>query len=76
MKFRDVKAAVARNASVDDDDPPEHGKLLKQHYEKTKRADNGAYLRNRSALAVICRVIIHCFEVSCKEDKITSVQGE
>ena len=28
-------------------------------------------LRNRSALAVKC-IIIHCLEVSCKEDQITS----
>ena len=30
------------------------------------------YLRNRSALAVICWVINHCLEVSCKVDQITS----
>ena len=35
-----------------------------------------AYLRNRSALAVNCWVIIHCLEVSCKEDQITSAQRE
>ena len=29
-------------------------------------------LRKRSALAVNCCVIIHCLEVSCKEDQITS----
>ena len=34
------------------------------------------YLRNRSALAVNCWVIIHCLEVSCKEDQITSAQRE
>ena len=28
-------------------------------------------LRNRSDLAVSCWVIIHCLEVSCKEDQIT-----
>ena len=33
-------------------------------------------LRNRSALAVNCWVIIHCLEVSCKEDQITSAQRE
>ena len=33
-------------------------------------------LRNRSALAVNCCVIIHCLEVSCKEDQITSAQRE
>ena len=33
-------------------------------------------LRNRSALAVNCCVIIHCLEVSCKEDQITSAQTE
>ena len=32
------------------------------------------YLRNRSAPAVNCWVIIHCLEVSCKEDQITSAQ--
>ena len=30
---------------------------------------NRFYLRNRSALAVNCEVIIHCLEVSCKEDQ-------
>ena len=34
------------------------------------------YLRNRSALAVSCCVLIHCLEVRCKEDQITSVQPE
>ena len=34
------------------------------------------YLRNRSALAVNCWVIIHCLEVNCKEDQIISAQGE
>ena len=29
------------------------------------------YLRNRSAPAVNCCVIIHCLEVSCKEDQIS-----
>ena len=33
-------------------------------------------LRNRSALAVNCCVIIHSLEVSCKEDQITSAQRE
>ena len=37
---------------------------------------NVLYLRNRSALAVNCWVIIHCLEVSCKEDQITSAQRE
>ena len=32
------------------------------------------YLRNRSAPAVNCGVIIHCLEVSCKENQITSAQ--
>ena len=31
-------------------------------------------LRNRSALAVNCCEIIHCLEVSCKEDQVTSPQ--
>ena len=34
------------------------------------------YLRNRSALAVNCCIIIHCLEVSCKEDQIMSLQRE
>ena len=37
---------------------------------------SSSYLRNRSALAVNCWVIIHCLEVSCKEDQITSAQRE
>ena len=35
-----------------------------------------AWLRNRSAPTVNCWVIIHCLEVSCKEDQITSAQHE
>ena len=34
------------------------------------------YLRNRSAPTVNYWVIIHCLEVSCKEDQITSAQRE
>ena len=34
------------------------------------------YLRDRSALAMNCCIIIHCLEVSCKEDQITSAQRE
>ena len=34
------------------------------------------YLRNRSAPAVNCWVIIHCLEISCKEDQILSAQRE
>ena len=34
------------------------------------------YLRNRSALAVNCLVIIRCLEVSCIADQITSMQRE
>ena len=34
------------------------------------------YLRNRSAPAVNCWVIIHCLKVSCKEDQVTSAQWE
>ena len=34
------------------------------------------YLRNRSAPVVNCCLIIHCSEVSCKEDQITSAQRE
>ena len=33
---------------------------------------NSFNLRNRSALAVNCCIIIHCLEVICKEDQITS----
>ena len=40
------------------------------------RSSQGNYLRNRSALAVNWWVIIHCLEVSCKEDQITSAQCE
>ena len=32
------------------------------------------HLRNRSAPAVSCWVIMHCLEVSCKEDQIRSAQ--
>ena len=35
-----------------------------------------SYLRNRSAPLVNCWVIIHCLEVSCKEDQTTSAQRE
>ena len=31
------------------------------------------YLINRSALTVNCCIIIHCLEVSCKEDQITVI---
>ena len=34
------------------------------------------YLRNRSALAVSCWVILHCLEVSWKGDQITSAKRE
>ena len=47
-------------------------KLLRSLYI----AENIEYLRNRSALAVSCCVIIHCLEVTCKVDQITSVQRE
>ena len=33
-------------------------------------------LRNRSAVAMICWVINHCFEVRCKVDQITSTKGQ
>ena len=36
----------------------------------------GSYLRNRSALAVNCWLIIHCLEVSCNGDQITSAKRE
>ena len=32
--------------------------------------------RNRSALAVNCCALIHCLEVSCKEDQITSAHSK
>ena len=34
------------------------------------------WLINGSALAVNCCIIVHCLEVSCKEDQITSLQPE
>ena len=37
---------------------------------------DGLDLRNRSARAVNCCIIIHCLEVSCKEDQIMSAQRE
>ena len=27
MKFKDMKSAVSRTASVDEDEPPEHGRI-------------------------------------------------
>ena len=39
-------------------------------------SDVALCLRNRSAPAVNCWVIIHCLEVSCKEDQIMSAQRE
>ena len=42
----------------------------------TANDDMRLELRNRSAPAVHCWVIIHCLEVSCKEDQITSAQRE
>ena len=44
--------------------------FVRKHWTKSN------YLRNRSAPAVNCWVIIHCLEVSCKEDQITSAQRE
>ena len=35
-----------------------------------------AIIKNRSTLAVNCWVIIHCLEVSCKEDQTMSAQHE
>ena len=37
---------------------------------------SNVFLRNRSAPTANCCVIIHCLEVSCKEDQITSAQWE
>ena len=42
--------------------------------KKRKIFQNVIYLQNRSALAVICWVINHCLEVSCKVDQITSTE--
>ena len=42
--------------------------------EAADKKESGLELRNRSALAVNCCVIIHCLEFSCKEDQITSAQ--
>ena len=41
-----------------------------------KSFNSTLYFRNRSALAVNCRVIIHCLEVSCKGDQITSAKHQ
>ena len=57
------KARATSNSSF-----PEKGHVA----EKISRC----YLRNVSALAVNCCVIMHCLEVSCKEDQITSTQLE
>ena len=48
------------------------------HFTKhvMSHGENNFHLRNRSALAVNCWVIIHCLEVSCKGDQITSAKRE
>ena len=50
--------------------------LERRAVTKWKRFVKINYLRNRSAPAVNCWVIIHCLEVSCKEDQFTSAQRE
>ena len=50
--------------------------LITSVREERANFSGSVYLRNRSALAVNCYVIIHCLEVSCKEDQITSTQRE
>ena len=47
-----------------------------QIYFEWASISNFRGLRNRSALAVNCCVIIHCLEVSCKEGQTTSAQRE
>ena len=56
----------------------ELGLPIRVHLRVDARSESGAdfCLRNRSALAVNCCVIIHCLEVSCKEDQITSAQRQ
>ena len=49
-------------------------KRFKMQWHEINRYD--LYLRNRSALVVNCWVIIHCLEVSCKVDQITSAKRE
>ena len=55
-------------------------KSLKKKYTNTLGISTIHYsdyhLRNRSALAMNCSVIIHCFEVSCKGDQIPSLKHE
>ena len=45
-------------------------------HNASRKSVNIKCLRNRSAPAVNCWVIIHCLEVSCKDDQITSAQRE
>ena len=40
------------------------------HWHDEEYMSFAKYLRYRSALAVTCYIIIHCMEVSCKEDQI------
>ena len=49
--------------------------ICSEIYNKQNRV-HSLYLRNRSALAVNCCVIIHCLEVSCIDYQITSAQLE
>ena len=53
-----------------------HYNTFQEKMNKQDGRSHYAYLWNRSAPAVNCWVIIHCLEVSCKEDQITSAQRE
>ena len=56
-----------------------HGCLCVRYSDDTRKGFHISFcLRNRSALAVNCWVIIHrhCLEISCKGDQITSVKHE
>ena len=50
--------------------------LIGSTWQEIKLMQQIFYLRNRSAPAVNCWVIIHRLEVRCKEDQITSAQRE
>ena len=73
-KASSIKKAVTHCQWLDNVDMHMFAKLIKiYHVVQELRA---FYLRNRSALAVNCCIIVHCLDVSCKEDQITSAQRE
>ena len=60
-------------------DPDNFSAIKGRHFPNiwTMLLQNNKFgLRNRSALAVNCWVIMHCLEVSCKGDQITSAKCE